>query len=878
MKHMKKRIFNNLKIGIAFVMALALFLSAGCNQQLKDFKDLSYKEIEKDEAYSQEIKSNTDFVKVAENDYLELYIHGKTAEIKVYDKVNQYEIYSNPQTRNQDRLTLNVPSRDKLISQINVDYEDSGGIGSYSSYADGVKSGQYEFQRAEDGIRVDYVIGSIPFVFLAPRVLSIEKYEEMRERVVEDDIKFFESIYKFTTLSQYPSDEDRALWRTQFPVLDKRDVYITNVSEEGVAIGDRQYATPYLMNKIHQMFVRAGYTLEELEQDDEENEVPAYREPNRTINVSLIYKLEGDSLLATIPRDSIYFNRNNVQITHLTILPLFGAADESKSGYMLVPDGSGALIELNNEKKIYGAYNKPVYGRDKLVFTDELTIADSMMPLPVFGIKADDEAFIGIIEEGDAAARIVADISGKISQNNIISAKILINANSARSNQGLSSGLGKKYQNELLDTDLTMRYYFLKGDNAHYTGMALKYRDYLLANNSIKQQEIKDSIPLSISMVQSIIHKKSFVGIPREAVLPLTTFEQTQFIIEELMSRGVDDLILQVKNWSNNANLNTPFNRVDVLRELGGNTGFRQLIQFTADHNIDFYPVTNFQYISRNETFSGFNARTNSSRMLDNTIGYDYTYSLNTLTRNRNLQKNIVSPTHYERLISSYLKNYERYDIPSLSVGLMGIDLNPDYKDSDVVDRQGAATIVNEQIQVISDNGIQIAVDGGNLYAIQNAALIQNAPIYASMEYMCDHSVPFYQIVMNGVIPYTGPYLNMSSDYTEDVLKLIESGSYPAFEWIYETNDVLVDTDSNFYSINYLDWLDRAVEVYQLMNDTLGQCIGSSITNHTILEKNLVKVEYDNGIIIYVNYNNQVMTADGLEIGAEDYLVIGGNG
>jgi len=424
------------------------------------------------------------------------------------------------------------------------------------------------------------------------------------------------------------------------------------------------------------------------------------------------------------------------------------------------------------------------------------------MPLPVFGIKADDEAFLGIIEDGNAVSTIIADISGKISQNNIVHAKFLINANSKRSTSGLSSGLGKKYQTQLLDCDLAMRYYFIKGDQANYTGMARRYRQYLLDNNKIKKQVIPEKIPVFISTVHSTNYKKSVMGVPKDQILPLTTFDQTQIILEELKKNGIKDMILQINGWSNNSYMNTPFNKVSILNEIGGKSGFEKLVKYTKDNNIDFYPMTNFQYIGFNKWSSGFPSKSNASRMLDNTIAYDFYYAINTLLKSSNRSKIIVSPLKYDRMISSYVDSYINYDNKALNIGTMGTDLNPDYSNKESADRQKTIGIIQDEIKYLNDQGFKIAVNGGNVYAVNGVSLITNAPIRASNEYMCDQSIPFYQIVMHGLIPYTGPVLNTSSDYRKDILRLVESGSYPSFEWMYEMNDVLMDTYSNFYSIN----------------------------------------------------------------------------
>ena len=51
-------------------------------------------------------------------------------------------------------------------------------------------------------------------------------------------------------------------------------------------------------------------------------------------------------------------------LTSISLLRFFGALDEKADGYILVPDGCGALIYLNNGKTSQSLYSEAVYGRD----------------------------------------------------------------------------------------------------------------------------------------------------------------------------------------------------------------------------------------------------------------------------------------------------------------------------------------------------------------------------------------------------------------------------------------------------------------------------------------------------------------------------------
>ena len=55
--------------------------------------------------------------------------------------------------------------------------------------------------------------------------------------------------------------------------------------------------------------------------------------------------------------------RNLYPISAIQILPFFGAANLDQTGYIFIPDGSGALIDLNNGKEHYQPFSARVYGQ-----------------------------------------------------------------------------------------------------------------------------------------------------------------------------------------------------------------------------------------------------------------------------------------------------------------------------------------------------------------------------------------------------------------------------------------------------------------------------------------------------------------------------------
>jgi hypothetical protein len=97
----------------------------------------------------------------------------------------------------------------------------------------------------------------------------------------------------------------------------------------------------------------------------------------------------------------------------------------------------------------------------------------------------------------------------------------------------------------------------------------------------------------------------------------------------------------------------------------------------------------------------------------------------------------------------------------------------------------------------------------------------------------------------------------------------------PIFELTYESSVNLKQTSYNkLFSSQYEKWLDKAVEVYEEFNENFGDLWGVTIKNHTILAEDVVKVEYANGVNIYINYGDWSVFLDNTYIPAREYVVV----
>ncbi|MBQ9860181.1 MAG: hypothetical protein IJO76_05855 [Clostridia bacterium] len=872
-----------IKSGISLLLALSVALTglatlSGCSSHEDATSNAPTKSVYRNPQadYDQQIKSVFGFQSVARTDALELFVDATTAEIKVVDKKNNAEWYSNPQDR-FDGAGTGGTTLDALASQVKVEYNVKDNTMTYNTCADAVWNNQFCFEQVEDGLRVNYLLGKPVKTYIVPQIISVERHEEFASVLTEEQLAFLDAYYSYTSLDGM-SKVESAVLTEKYPILKKKDVYIALLTNN-LGSADGVFASDYLMTQLEEIFIAAGYTEEKYVADNEENGITVSNPDDASIALSVVYSIADGNFSAVIPNDSITYDSSYVTPMNFTLLPYFGCASDKQNGYMFVPDGTGALINLNNGKHSANDYSKRVYGQDYSVSADDDSDLDiEQIYLPVFGMRQNNEngmqGFLAVIEKGDALAEINASISGRVSNFNTICSVFHANQTQKASEQTLGVALGRRYQKQNASSDFAIRYLFLGADNTDYNGMAMRYREYLLAANGLNAAQVPAKMPLYISTIGAVDAVETVAGIPVETLVPLTTYEQNTQIMQKLLDAGVDTLLWNTDAWCNNGVKNTAFAKLSLPGKLGGKGDYQSLLTFAKDKGIILYPQVKLQAVAKETSFDGFSGSKHVARNLENATAYESDYSLVTRSYDEETRRKLISAQAYGEMLNGFLSAYTKYGNKNIGLSTLGQALNGDYNEDDFVDRQQAKDLVAALLADIPED-LFLSAQGGNAYTLGVLDLIHGMPTISSREYVFDASVPFYQMVVRGFIPYTGRAMNLSSEYEVDVLRLIETGTIPSFQWIYEQNTVLKNTDYNYYSVNYETWLEKAVALYEEINTALAGLADAEIVHHEMLTADVVCTEYEGGVKIYVNYGDTAYkTADGT-VQPTDYLRVG---
>lgn len=653
------------------------------------------------------------------------------------------------------------------------------------------------------------------------------------------------------------------------------------------------------------IFNAVGYTPFDAQHDHEDNHIDPPQPNTEVFQIPVEYTLDGDTLVVRIPGQDIRYPKDVVDLDgrygmagglvtfplySMRVLEFFGAADLNQEGYMFVPDGSGALINLNSGRIAAKAYNEAVYGLDNSVASiEQLTdVGKERIHLPVFGLRMSDEAMVAVIESGDALARIRADIAGRENSYNNVFAEFILTPRatlqlSTKPSAVYAYGSHNRnsinvYQSRPYEQDIQIRYAFLSGSASDYVGMATWYQSYLVGKYGLERLAIGDRAPFYAGLIGAVSRTRPILGIATETMDALTTYEQVRQVQAELTEGGIDNLKLRYIGWLHGGIKHVFPAGVSLERSLGSQGEFSKLLADLRSSAADLYLDVGFLNVARDELLDGFSTGRDAARQLDRQVATIYGYDPATLMADKQNRYYVVSPRSLGTAVDRFIKDLKSYGAERVSLRYMGSQLNSDFRvdPQELIDRQQALEIQKEQLRAIQSGLLhKILVDGANAYALPFASDIVNMPMSSSEQSIIDMSVPFYQIAIHGFISYAGEPINLAGDYTRSVLKTVETGACLYYEWGYTIPPELSNTEfSHLYAADYRSTKADALRLYADVASVLRGLYDQRIVGHKQLASGVYQTVYENGSAVVVNYNEDPVRIGDIEIPGQYYRLL----
>jgi len=545
-------------------------------------------------------------------------------------------------------------------------------------------------------------------------------------------------------------------------------------------------------------------------------------------------------------------------IAEIYLFPNLGAtrSDTGVAGALLVPDGTGALIDFQSRKFVNSQYIAPVYGADMALHNgyDSTVRAEVNKPrvtFPVYGVIREGNTMLAIIDEGETQSDVVASRAGVQTGFNTVSVrytyrmkyKVITNS---------STGDGYlNYTSFAVTEPRRVLYCFGTGS---YVDMAGQYREYLAQKNGLTRLNAADGdAALQLNIVGGDIES----GMLGDTFIAMTTFDQAGDMLGWFAENGVNSMDVVYTGWGKRGESVEYPARFPAAGALGGDGGLKRFSEAAAALGADVYLLDDHVTLSNTLGIS---------------LGKSTVYNIqgNPLYNGAFANSGFMASTYQDDM-----KKYADYGISGLQERGVGQLLMTDYAADKPMSREDVKDAQRALLQqMVSDFG-SVRLAGSAAYTLMDQAVVTGM---ASSSYltMLDESVPFYTIAMHGLVDYLcGDYMDFYEQRSQ-LLEAIAKGGSVSFTLTWEGTEKLAMADTAaYYSTAFDLWKDDVLAIWQELSPYLKATRGQFITGHEKLQEGVTLTTYENGVQVLVNNTDAAYTWDDTEVAPRDFRMKG---
>ena len=541
-----------------------------------------------------------------------------------------------------------------------------------------------------------------------------------------------------------------------------------------------------------------------------------------------------------------------------------------EKGYVLVPDGAGAIIEqVDNEIENLSPYLAKVYGQDPSHSTSYTTTENNVLQIkdikvPVFGIAKPENnaAFVAFSKRGSEYLSI--NMRPDNSSNTQYSwAYPSYEYNFEYYQIYSKSGAGYvKVADERNHFTLEIQYDFLSGEDANYLGMAKTYRQYLIDNHYLTEYSSAsaNSIPMRLDFLMSD-NESSLIG---SGNVVSTTASQLEDILYDVKNNlNVQEAVVSMHGWQKDGKTNQHPGKAKLSSKVGTASQYEKLIQDMAKINYQVGFEQDYYLINNNQMAYLNNAAKHINGYYNKYSNYDLNY-LNTFALAR-------PDRSYDFVLSQHKALSQKLDYSNMTVDGIADAL---CSSSDSIDRSLAKQYIQEAFKYLKEKEITINAKKPNDYLWPYVSRYFDADAYDSALLIENETVPFLQYVLNNTMELYSNYCNYSFYDDRAICRMVDYNMYPSFMLTNDSAYYLLSTNSNLYfSTQYSEYKDLITKIYSKVNQALSKVRYSTWINREV-NNNVVTNTYSNGKKIIINYNENPVNVDGIVVNGLGFEVI----
>lgn len=602
-----------------------------------------------------------------------------------------------------------------------------------------------------------------------------------------------------------------------------------------------------------------------------------YYFPKQGFVIPVQYVLEEDCLAASIISEGIEEEvwedpdtdpEKKQSVMNVALLPFMGAAGSDDEGYLIIPDGSGALIHFNNGRTGAAIYQQDVYGRDDALTIRKAATTTYDVNMPLFGIVRNGRALMAVVENGDYQAQLNAMVNGQLTgySNAYFAVQYIhMEANTIMPGSEHSTDVMLPTNTFRDMGNFTVRYYPLAAENATYADVAAAYRAQLGLKESIA-----DAATQQLEMVASIPSIDTFLGVPYESVRVLTSYEQAAQTLRDFAAEGLNDLTLRYTGWSKQSVRGKMVTGLDLDNRLGGKKAFDGLRQAVKETGAEM--VLAVDLIDIYEDGNGYWSLFAATDSVNSTAKQVPEFLQSTGYQDPEGKPwYLLSPDKVPEAARKLAENLSG-QVDGVSLSMLGNTVYSSFGKTGI-SRTSAGMYWQQALETLSGKIQTLSAKTASAYAFPYIEQVDATPCASSRFEVTDMEIPFYQMVTHGaMVLYTEP-ANEDGNVRKALLRAIEYGMYPSWRVIAGDTALLSGTDyASWYAASLDAWREEIKNTAAWMAP-LGVYAGMQMTGHEQVTATLSVTTYANGDMVLVNYGSEDAEHLGVTVPALGYAI-----
>ncbi len=766
-----------------------------------------------------------------ENDNYQFKIDYNTTQFSLLDKSTSLSYESNP-------------SDNKNVDTFTLYYEGSLGTpvkyGNYNYSIFYNETHCYEIKEEDKAVTIFYKLGGkIKTDYTDfPQLIKKERFENDILNKAQEYINELKTVdsSKYSKYRTYLS-----YTKASYKLNNEHGYYAL---ENGSALSST------FIDALYEIFYNAcGYTSEDLIQDNLDNNIDIVKK-YPYFEVPIKYSLTDDGLDYEILTEYIY-DTVDYPLIYIEMLPYLSCTNNTLEGYSIIPDGSGILIDHNNNREYASSYEKRIYS--DLFEVKNKIIDKSIISFPLFGISNYNKGLINIITDGASMASIVCKVCSTSSSNKYNQTYYKIFFRESDTYKFESAG-GK---NDIQTWTNNFNNHAFKGKitplktSFDYLEMAKLYQDYLIKEDILPNNK-QNGLYLDVEFLAGYLKEKNFLGITYHKEDSLTSSDEVKEIIRKLNEQNINNLNIFYTGFMNGGIKEQYLNRMKFSNKIISKKELNALNDYLVNKGINFYPTIHVnelytdKYISNNKLIKDQYGQT--------VVNYSYdeaNYSFD----EKSTPKYYLKTSNLETIIKKFSSKFNKIVKSNLALLDLGSYIYGTYQSSDFNFRTKSVDDNIKAFNELINNYENLCLTKPNDYSLKYASYLINVPVSSTKYAIIKNDIPFYQLVVGSNLSYSCNSINLDDKYNLNYykLKLMETLSNIKVTWTGKKTTKLIDTEFNYlYSTYYLNSFKEIIALYQELDNL--NIYNYHIKNHQIIDKDVVCVEYTNNQKYILNY------------------------